>query len=261
MAVGKPPASRSPLKAKPLRNPGQSLDEEIHRILDDKALMWLMSVMFALVMSGMEWWRWYRATPPTPILISVVALVVLAVGVPRLLSLRRQIIRLKLGRDGEKAVGQYLEALREKGCRVFHDLVGDGFNVDHVIIGRSGVYTVETKTISKPTGKDAKVVFNGDAILVNGRSLDRDPVVQSKAQANWLRELLAETTGRTYRVKPVIVFPGWYVESSASANRGAPWVLSPKALPAFIDNEPTVLSDQDVRLAAYHLSRHIRAKG
>jgi len=234
------------------------LDEEIQRILDDKALMWLMAVMFAVAMSGMEWWRWYRASPPTPILISAVALIVLSVGVPRLLSLRRQIIRLKLGRDGEKAVGQYLEALRERGCRVFHDLVGQGFNVDHVIIGQRGIYAVETKTISKPPGKDPKVVFDGTRLLVHGRSLDRDPVSQSKGQANWLRELLAETTGRPYKVKPVIVFPGWYVESSASGQPDAPWVLSPKALPAFIDNEPLVLSEEAVRLAAYHLSRHIR---
>jgi Nuclease-related domain len=138
--------------------------------------------------------------------------------------LRSQIIRLKLGRDGEKAVGQFLEVLRERGCRVFHDLIGDGFNVDHVIIGRTGVYTVETKTISKPSG-DAKVVFDGDRLLVNGRSLGRDPVVRSRAQANWLRDLLTETTGRTYKVKPVIVFPGWYVESSGSGQRDAPWVL------------------------------------
>jgi hypothetical protein len=259
MAFSKLSAQRSPLKAKPLRNPGQSLDEEIQRILDDKALTWLLAMILAVVATGTEWWRWYRASPPTPILISALAIIVLSVGVPRLLSLRRQIIRLKLGRDGEKAVGQYLEALRERGCRVFHDLIGDGFNVDHVIIGRSSVYTVETKTLSKPAGKDAKVVFDGNRLLVNGRSLDRDPVAQSKAQANWLQELLAETTGRTYNVKPVIVFPGWYVESSASGNRDAPWVLSPKALPAFIDNEPLALSDEAVRLAAYHLSRQIRA--
>jgi len=36
------------------------------------------------------------------------------------------------------------------------------------------------------------------------------------------------------------------------------WVLNPKALPTFIENEPVVLAQEDVMLATYHLSRHIR---
>ena len=37
-------------------------------------------------------------------------------------------------RHGERAVGQYLERLRESGPRVFHDVPGVGFNLDHVVI-------------------------------------------------------------------------------------------------------------------------------
>lgn len=52
------PRSRSPLKAKPLRNPGQSLDEEIQRFIendiDQQILIPVTLVMFVLL----EWWRW-----------------------------------------------------------------------------------------------------------------------------------------------------------------------------------------------------------
>jgi hypothetical protein len=46
-------------------------------------------------------------------------------------------------------VGQYLETLRARGYRVLHDLIGDGFNVDHALIGPDSIFTVETKTYHK----------------------------------------------------------------------------------------------------------------
>jgi hypothetical protein len=36
--------------------------------------------------------------------------------------------------------------------------------------------------------------------------------------------------------------------------------LEPKALPKFIEQEREQFSREDVRLAAYHLSRYVRAK-
>jgi len=37
-------------------------------------------------------------------------------------------------------------------------------------------------------------------------------------------------------------------------------VLEPKALPAFLDHEPVILTAEDVKLASFHLSRFIRVK-
>jgi hypothetical protein len=161
-----------------------------------------------------------------------------------------------LGRDGEKVVGQFLEVLRERGYRVFHDVIGDGFNVDHVLIGPAGVFTVETKTHSKPNG-DARVTFDGETVRIDGFEPDRDPVIHAKAQASWLRALLSESTGRRFEVRSVIVYPGWWVnEGSIKAN--TVWVLEPKRLPTFLDHEPRRLSKDDILLASFHLSRFVR---
>jgi hypothetical protein len=43
---------------------------------------------------------------------------------------------LMQGREGEKAVGQYLERLRARGYQVLHDIPGENFNIDHVLIGQ-----------------------------------------------------------------------------------------------------------------------------
>jgi hypothetical protein len=168
------------------------------------------------------------------------------------------VLALRLAAEGEKAVGQFLEGLREHGYRVFHDVVGDGFNVDHVLIGPAGIFTVETKTWSKPPRGEARIQFDGERILRGTLEPDRDPVIQARAQSGWLRDLLAESTGRRFDVRPVVVFPGWFIEQTSAKARGI-WVLNPKALPHFLENEPRQLSDEEAKLASFHLSRFIRA--
>lgn len=125
-----------------------------------------------------------------------------------------------------------------------------------MLIGPAGVLTVETKTWNKPHG-DAKVTFDGERLLVAGKAPERDPIVQARAQASWLRTQLRESTGKEFEVRPVMVFPGWFVEANHTAQRKL-WVLEPKALPTFLSNEPTSLSVEDRKLASFHLSRIIR---
>jgi hypothetical protein len=139
----------SPLKDKPLRNPGQSLDEELNRLLDEDLNELILLFLMPLVLTGYEWWRAVSNIPPQPLGALIVAIPISGYALFRLYRLRLQLKRLRMARDGEKAVGQYLSDLRGKGYRVFHDIVGKGFNVDHVVICDRGIFTIETKTYSK----------------------------------------------------------------------------------------------------------------
>lgn len=100
----------------------------------------------------------------------------------------------KARRDCERAVGQFLEGLREGGARIFHDVPAEGFNLDHVVISKHGIYVVETKTISKPSADD-RVIYDGEQVTVAGFKPDRDPVMQAAAEATWLRRLPQQSTG------------------------------------------------------------------
>jgi hypothetical protein len=247
---------RSPLKDKPLRNPGQSLDEQRQDLVNDYMLWPMVFAMTLILFAAWEWLRYYRPQAPSPVIFTTGAIAAIVFAAYRVYNALPRLHALKLGRDGEKAVGQFLESLRERGYRVFHDVVGGNFNLDHVLIGPAGVFTVETKTHSKPNG-DARVTFDGETIRIDGFEPDRDPVVQAKAQASWLRELLSESTGRRFEVKSVIVYPGWWVNEDH--NKPNPvWVLAPKRLPTFLDQEPRRLSQEDIHLAAFHLSRFVR---
>ncbi len=79
----------------------------------------------------------------------------------------------------------------------------------------------------------------------------------AKAQASWLHGLLAGSTGKSFPVRPVVLFPGWYVKDSRGSRKEL-WVLEPKALAAFLANEPEAMTAEDAKLAAFHLSRFIR---
>lgn len=165
---------------------------------------------------------------------------------------------MKLGRDGERAVAQYLEWFRTKDFFVFHDAPQGDSNIDHVLIGTRGVYTIETKTLSKPVRGECRIVVNQEKILANGKELDRDPIAQAKAQARWLYNFLAESQFKQF-VQPVVVFPGWFVDPHDRKALGV-WVLEPKALDGFIESEPEVLSHDQVRAMASALSSYIRSK-
>jgi hypothetical protein len=185
------------------------------------------------------------------------AAVAVPIAVWRIWRIRRRVGQLRLGRDGERVVGQFLERLRDGGGRVFHDIPGQGFNLDHVVISPHGVYAIETKTLSKPWPK-AAITVEGDSLRVAGHLPDRDPIQQVTCAARWLECLLEQSTGKRFVVRGVVVFPGWYVEQRSE--RGPVWVLEPKMLPGFIEKEPISVSPEDVALAAFHLSRYVRSE-
>ena len=50
------------------------------------------------------------------------------------------------GAEGEEHVGRLLEALVERGWRPIHDVSLGRGNIDHVLIGPGGLFTIETKS-------------------------------------------------------------------------------------------------------------------
>ena len=112
---------KSPLKDKPLRLPGQSLEEERRKLFEDKLEPWLLMSVIAIVWACFEWWRYVMNVKPNPIVFTGVAVLAVAMGAWRFYRVRPKLRALRQGADGEKAVGQFLERLRATGYEVFHD--------------------------------------------------------------------------------------------------------------------------------------------
>lgn len=251
--------TKSPLKAKPMRQPGQSLGERRLELFEDYLLFPMLIATVFGVMALMRWMEVRSGVVHSPWLYTGVFVFGLVFFAYRLARVFPVVRNLRQGEAGEKIVGEYLDRLRERGYRVFHDVLGEGFNVDHILIGPAGVFSIETKTWSKPSRGEPRITFDGQALRVLGAEADRNPIIQARAQAGWLRGLLQESTGRTFKVHPVVLIPGWFIDSSGQRDRSV-WVLEPKALPKWLKDDPPNLSVEDVQLAAYHLSRHVRSQ-
>src|ERR1017187_6856764 len=159
---------KSPLRRPPLRQAGQSLQEECDRILDDKIMYHFVVALFIVVMAVYDWCGWYFKTPRLPWLTTFLAIGYVVFGMIRLRPLFKLHRRLKLGRDGERIVSQELEKLRAHGYRIYHDFLGDGFNIDHIVVGPTGVFTINTKTISMPRNSNEKIDYDGRVIRIPG---------------------------------------------------------------------------------------------
>src|SRR6266446_2229546 len=151
---------KSPLRNKPVRNPGQSLDEQLTNLLDDGLIPYFVCAAALFVLALMEWLGALTRSPRHPILFTVLAGGSIGFLIVKVLQLRKRAWNLRVGRDGERLVGQSLEELRSVGAQVFHDVLGEGFNLDHVVICDRGVFVIETKTRSKPKA-GGKVTFDG----------------------------------------------------------------------------------------------------
>lgn len=250
---------RSPLKSAPVRVAGQSLQDEIDRVRSNEVDDALVMVAMTFVLFGFALINYFVRIPPGVILLVAGGYFVgsLLWAVPKVQRARRRLRNLRQGLEGERAVAEYLDTLREQGFKVLHDVQGEGFNVDHVLIGPQGVFTIETKTISKPIRGEARIAYDGERIRIGGFEPSRNPVVQARAEQGWLRRLLEESTGKKFTVRPVVVFPGWFVEQPKGVDP-AVWVLEPKMLRGRLLAQPVFMSDEDVRLCVFHLKRYIR---
>lgn len=251
---------RSPLKDVPVRLPGQGLWEQEFNLIGGEMMPWVSAALAAVLVAVSEWVHVVLDTPPMPRAATVIAAVAVVLAALNFMRGRRRLRQLRLGRSGEEAVGQFLEEkLRPLGYQVLHDIPLDRCNIDHVVIGTTGIYTVETKTHAKPAKGQCKITYDGSAVTVNGLTPDRDPVVQAKAQAGSLCDLLESSSGKRFKVQPVVLYPGWFVKSPVQWPNV--WVQNEKQFPSTIQRQKRFIDEADVHLATYHLKRYVIGKG
>ncbi len=95
------------------------------------------------------------------------------------------------GADGERATAVLLERLGARDFVVLHDrrVPGSRANIDHVVIGRSGVWVVDTKAPRRPVRAGWRSVW------VGGHRLDTGPVA-------WEAQVVADRLGAV--VTPIV---------------------------------------------------------
>lgn len=249
----------SPVARGFLRNPGQSLDEENDRLLNDQLLLYVLLAMVFWLFAGMQWLMKVWAMPPQPVLYAVVAVGFTGLLAFKFVRIKEEVRRNRLGRDGEREVAEVLQELVKAGATVMHDIPAEGFNIDHVVISTRGIFAIETKARTKAAPRQ-RIEFDGGSVTVAGRSMERDPIEQCRAESAWLRDLLKRSTSKQLAVRGVVVFPGWWVERSPSARGAEIWVLNPKELAGWVAQERETISPSDAAMATLHIQQYVRSR-
>ena len=223
---------RAPFTQKLLRIPGQTLLHRLDKLNAEINVYLIYIFVLPLITYATILSHWvYTGIKPHLLQRSVLSIICLAfVGyslfkLMKLLSYRRNI---RLGYEGELVVGQELHKLQLEGYRIYHDFPADKFNIDHIVVGSNGVFTVETKTRSKPTSKnrsaDATVTYDGRGLYFP-KATDFQTIEQAEQQADWLSNWLTRAIGDPLAVRAVVALPGWFVKRTSSD--GIP-VVNPK---------------------------------
>jgi hypothetical protein len=156
------------------------------------------------------------------------------------------------GAEGERLTASALESLEGDGYVLLNDLriPGRRSNVDHVLVGPSGVYVIESKNYS------GAIKITSRAVTLNGRRRDRD-IKEVLREAEVVETALA---GRPEaEVMPVLSLHAGEVSGSLFSEptvRGVR-VGSSRKLPGWIRGRPTILSQGQVQVLAGVLSANL----
>jgi hypothetical protein len=148
------------------------------------------------------------------------------------------------GAEAEEKVAEHLSALPE-GYFGFHDIAFSGFNVDHIVVGPGGIFVVETKS------HRGKVAAKGDALLLNGRSPEKDFLKQTWSQTYQVRDLLKEHISKELPVKPVLCFTRAFVQVRGPVKGIA--ITNIKYLNDYLLRQRPVLKEEDIQLVVEFL--------
>jgi hypothetical protein len=145
-----------------------------------------------------------------------------------------QIDRWLQGARAEQEVGRILDQLEEKGWFVLHDVSLGRGNVDHILIGPGGIFTIETKSRKTPLAL---------------RQVDTKMLKQAYAQ----KKLIERVTG--YKAQPVLVFVAPWIIGKVPTRRSGVVILPVRMLEGFTTCQKHVVTVERAR------TFHIRLAG
>lgn len=155
---------------------------------------------------------------------------------------RREVAAWRAGARGEERMGRVLAPLRARGFAVIHDVDTGRGNIDHVVIGPTGVFVVETKAWRGRVYLEA-----GQRLMCSG--FDRSAALaQAMGEAIEVRKRL-RAAGLACWVEATIALPATRLRRGPM-RLGSVWVLNPDDLEPHITSRPDILGPEQVRQAA-----------
>ena len=235
---------------------GESLQKKIDADIEKYFCIWGFFLAFFIL--TLYIWLFYfgvwNITLGLAITFSVFTLGILVYGIRKSLKLFKHMRNCYKGMEGERLVGEMLNKLSCDSVRVFHDVCGDCFNVDHLIISTRGIFTIETKHYDRKKGY--KFLYQDGKLLFNGR-VCKTLLNQMDGEANFISEKLESLCGRNYPIQKVAVIIGAYIDNPAR-DFSKYWILNESSFPKFFTNANETLSIDEVRSIATQVTEWLK---
>ena len=251
--------TQEPFTAMPMRPRGESLRVKIDALGDEFDSNLFVAAMVSICATAIV----VMSPPERRLIVASVLMVAVAGAIfragRRMWKLQGDLWAYRLGFMGERAVGEELNQLLALGFHVFHDLPFDGFNIDHVLVGSSGVYAVETKAWRKPAnirGLEKARIYSDGISLRHPNYINTEAIPQARRNGVALAKMLTKATGSNVEVFPILTFPGWAVirEKACDVN-----VLRPDEIKRSFPSRPKhPLSAEKIQKIAHHLTELCR---
>jgi len=255
---------RTPVVEKLLRVSGEGQRQKLSAF-DDVLLLHLTgTALIPLLLLVIGLWVINAVSGSYQILAQIVLLILLGVvlyfAARWLMKILDERYNYRVGYFGEREVGEAVDALRLKGFQVFHHVPATEaqpiFHLDHVIVGATGVFAVQTQSRTRGTPRpgfpEHKIIFDGQK-LVYPWGDDFQGLEFARDRAIWLESWLAQIIGRQVPVQPILVFPGWWVEEHAI---NTVRVLNPKQIAAVVNRNTPMLTEEQV----VNITRQLEAR-
>lgn len=244
---------KSPINEDDLQTlPGSYLRQKREDLFED-IISWFAMVLFAFVLTILEWFFYMTNTPRSPWVPTLLTIFVSILFYYKYKKYVKNSLNYSQGLNGEIYVGQILEGLRSKGYVPIHDVPcgqnNKKFNIDHILIGPKGIFSIETKTWSKSVGEKNIINYHNSHLYKNGIKIGIQSILQASSNSRWLEKLLFTRTGQSTKVSPVVVFPGWWIEKTATTsvqNEYDVLMLNVKVLDSFLDTYPDKFTPEEI---------------
>lgn len=200
-----------------LREPGQHRRELARR----GAARWLAVLAALLAVELLALGDGLLSPALIPLELALLAAMLL---VDSRLSARLQ--RRTRGFRGEQKVGRILDGLAPSGWLTLHEVASGRGNIDHIAIGPSGVFAIETRS---QRGQ------------VSVERISRRRLAQASAE----RADLEELTG--IRIDPLLVFSDADIVGQPVSRRRGVLVLPARMLASHLSTRQTILTGEQVR--------------
>lgn len=173
-------------------------------------------------------------------------------------ELRKSLKFCRKGLEGERFVGETLNRLNSESTFVFHDIPGNHFNVDHIIVSTRGIFAIETKHFDREICNeffyDGSMIYR---VMKNGRKFPCPKLLpQIDGEARFIQQEIERRAEIRLPVIKVGILIGAYI--TCSENFKDYWLLNDVAFVKAFNRQREMFDDSVAKLVASHIREMVK---